>query len=82
MLSVEDKEFKYGDNQIAIDEVSITYVQSNDCTEEEGAQSITISARNNSAARFLNIKTESWSLDSIDELKDLIEDFKKRALLE
>ena len=48
---------KYQENEICIDDTSIDYVQSNDCTEEDGGtQSITISSRNNGISRFINIK--------------------------
>jgi len=71
----------YEDRQVAIDDCSVQYIQSSDCTEEEGAQSITISTRNNGIARFLNIKTgqEGWSISDIGELEKIIEDFKERC---
>ena len=80
LLPIEKMEYK--DSQVAIDDVSIDYVQSSDCTEEEGAQVITISTRNNGVARFLNIKTgeEGWSFCDIDELAKLINDFKQRSM--
>jgi hypothetical protein len=42
-------------------------------------QTLTVSARNNGVSRFLNLKTDNWSIDGIDELSEIIEDFKKRA---
>ena len=81
IYAIDDKEFDYKNNQIAIDDVSITYVQSADCTEDrDEVQTLTISSRNNGVARFINIKTENWSIDSASELVEIIEDFKKRAL--
>ena len=65
-----------------IDDISITYCQNEDCTQNmEDVQSITISSRNNGIARFINIKTESWSIDDPNALKEIIEDFCKRASL-
>ena len=76
------EDFKFEDGHIGIDDVSITYLQNSDCTEEdENVQSITISTRNNGIGRFINIKTENWSFDDINELEELIKDFKKRAEL-
>ena len=72
----------YGDYEIAIDDCSVTYVQTSDCTEEEGGvQTITISSRNNGIARFLNIKTgpEGWSISDSEELELIIKDFEKRC---
>lgn len=74
------EDFKFEDGHIGIDDVSITYLQNSDCTEEdENVQSITISTRNNGVGRFINIKTENWSFDDINELEELIKDFKQRA---
>lgn len=74
------EDFKFEDGHIGIDDVSITYLQNSDCTEEdENVQSITISTRNNGIGRFVNIKTENWSFDDINELEELIKDFKQRA---
>ena len=72
--------FKFEDNEVGIDDVSITYLQGSDCTEnEDDTQSITISCRNNGVARFLNIKTENWSLENAEEILALLKDFEKRA---
>ena len=74
------EDFKFEDGHIGIDDISITYLQNSDCTEEdENVQSITISTRNNGIGRFINIKTENWSFDDINELEELIKDFKQRA---
>ena len=82
ILAIDNNEFSYKSGQIGIDDVSIQYVQSNDCTEEEeGTQTITISTRNNSVNRFINIKTgeEGFSIDSLEELVEIINDFKNRS---
>ena len=79
--AIDSKEFNYKPQQIGIDDVSIQYVQAGDCTEsEDNVQTITISSRNNGVGRFLNIKTDGWSFDNIDELTEIINDFKQRAL--
>lgn len=74
------EDFKFEDNKVGIDDVSITYLQNSDCTEsEDNVQSITISCRNNGVARFLNIKTENWSLENTEEMLAILKDFEKRA---
>lgn len=80
IVPIEDKR-AYKDNIVAFDDVSVTYIQNNDnCAEsDEEVQTLTITTRNNGAARFLNIKTEDWSFEDADELIDIINDFKKRA---
>ena len=67
-------------NDIYVDDVSVTYCQSSDCTEdEEDVQTITISSRNNGMGRFINLKTENWSIDGIEELEKILKDFCNRA---
>ena len=73
---------EWNDETVVIDEVSIEYLQNTDCSGNDGneeVQALKITARNNGVERFLNIKTDSWSIDSADELKDIIEDFKHRS---
>ena len=68
------------DELIAVDDVCVKYMQNPDCTEtDDEPQVIEISTRNNGTHRFLNIKTENWSISNIDELVKIIKDFSKRA---
>lgn len=73
---------KWGDETVVIDDISIKYLQNSDSSGDDGdeeVQELTLTARNNGIARFLNIKTDSWSIDGVDELKAIIEDFKHRS---
>ena len=77
-----NKSGKWNDETVVINEVSIEYLQNTDCSGNDGnedVQALKITARNNGVERFLNIKTDSWSVDSADELKAIIEDFKHRS---
>lgn len=82
------EKIKFKDNEICVDDVSVTYSQNADNSgldkdgEDDLAQEIIISTRNNGLARYINIKTKSWSISNIDEIIQLLEDFKKRAFLE
>lgn len=68
---------------VYFDDVSVTYCQNEDCTQNmDEVQTLTISSRNNGIGRFINIKTESWSISDFDELKEVLEDFIKRAEIE
>jgi len=70
----------YTDGIVAVDDVIVKYIQSNDCTEDtDVVQELTISSRNNGCARFINIKTDNWSISDTEEISKIIEDFKKRA---
>ena len=73
---------EWNDETVVINEVSIEYLQNTDCSGNDGnedVQALKITARNNGVERFLNIKTDSWSIDGVDELKTIIEDFKHRS---
>ena len=73
---------KWEEGTVVIDEVSIEYLQNTDSSGDDGdeeVQELTLTARNNGIARFINIKTDSWSIDGVDELKAIIEDFKHRS---
>lgn len=71
------------DNQILLEEISCTYIQNPDCTEDrEGDfQSITLSSRDGGGGKFIHIKTNGWSIcgDNLEyDLIPLIKDFKHR----
>ena len=70
------------DNQVLLDEVTCKYVQNADCTENrDEIQEITISSRDGGGGKFINIKTESWSIDGDNfesEFLPLLKDFKNR----
>ena len=68
------------DNQVLLDEATISYVQNPDCTEDRDGdcQKLTISIRDNGLDKFLNIKTDNWSLDDAESLCDIIKDYCKR----
>lgn len=70
-------------DQILLDSISCTYIQEPDCTEDRDgeAQEITLSSRDGGGGKFINIKTNNWSIsgDKLEEdLIPLIKDFKKR----
>ena len=68
------------DDEVLVNQVTIKYVQNPDCTEDRDRdwQELIVSTRDNGVAKFLNIKTENWSIDNADSLKDVIEDFCRR----
>lgn len=68
------------DNQVLLDQISMTYVQNPDCTEDKDDdwQKLTISTRDNGIDKFLNIKSDNWSFDNVQSLADVINDFCKR----
>lgn len=84
IIPFENFYIQHNENKIYVDDVSITYGQLSDSSGEDGdelGQTLTVSSRNNGCARFINIKTNSWSFSDIEELEQIIKDFKRRALL-
>ena len=73
---------KEGKEQVLLDEITCKYIQEADCTEDKDEpQEIILSSRDGGGGKFINIKTESWSINGTnleDDLIPLIEDFKKR----
>ena len=68
------------DNEVYYDDVSVTYLQDGDCTEDrDEPQEIKFTTRNNGVARFVNIETKNWSLNDAEEFVEIFNDFCKRA---
>ena len=71
-----------GKDQVLLDEVTCKYVQNPDNTEDQDdCQEIIISSRDGGGGKYINFKTESWSItgDNLEEeLLPLFQDFKKR----
>ena len=62
-----------------MEKVVYLIVKNGDCTEDfDNIQTITISTRDNGVSKFLNIKTDNWSISDVDDLVALLEDAKKR----
>lgn len=71
-----------GKDQVLLEEVTCKYYQNGDNTENSDyVQEIVISSRDGGGGKYINFKTESWSItgDNFEEeLIPLFEDFKKR----
>ena len=72
------------DEEVLLEEISMTYYQNPDCTEDRDGdgQTIVITTRDGGGGKFLNIKTTGWSISDEKELDLLIKDFRKRAGIE
>ena len=70
------------EDQVLLAEITCKYWQNPDCTEDSEAdpQEIVISSRDNGVAKFINIKTDNWSINGNfeEDLIPLLEDFKHR----
>ncbi len=67
-------------NEVFLDEVTCTYIQEPDNTEDRDGdpQELTLSTRDGGGGKYLHIKTTGWSISDIDDLEVVINDFKKR----
>ena len=73
-------DFSRGENEIYVNDVSVTYCQDSDCTEDSyDVQTMVISSRNNGMNRFINMKTDNWSIDGVEEIEKILNDFCQRA---
>ena len=64
---------KEGKEQVLLDEITCKYIQEADCTEDKDIpQEITLSSRDGGGGKFINIKTESWSITGDDFEKEII----------
>lgn len=66
-----------GQDKVAVESVSITYWQ--DDPESEEPQAITLSTKDLGAGHFIGISTDKWEINDVNELTDLLNDFKRRA---
>lgn len=74
---------------VALSKMTIEYVQDLDCCQSEheypdGYQTLTVTTDDGGGGKFLRIYTGSagWSISNIDELVDLLNDFKRRLKCE
>lgn len=67
-------------NEVFLDEVTCTYIQEPDNTEDRDGdpQELTLSTRDGGGGKYIHIKTNGWSISEIDDLEFVINDFKKR----
>ena len=68
------------ENYVGISEMSITYVQNHYNKEDQKGdyQRLRIEARDGGGGFFLNLKTDSWSIDEPEDITEIVNDFKKR----
>jgi hypothetical protein len=63
-----------------VDNVRVTYLQEADCvSDKDEPQILRIYTENNGIARFIVLETERWAIDDIENLVEILNDFKTRA---
>ena len=85
IVAYENAKFDDKTPEIYFDTVKVEYVQNNDCTEtNDEVQTLYVETRNNGCARFISFSTDGkhyWSIDDVNELIKIFNDFKKKAEL-
>ena len=65
-----------------VEEMSIIYSQEEDaCDESNKFQELKIFTNDAGAGKYIVFQTERWALDNIEELVEILNDFKLRARL-
>ena len=71
------------DDQVLLDSITCTYIQNPDNTESRGndddCQELILSTRDGGGGKYINIKTNSWSINSQEEFLTILNDFKNRC---
>ena len=70
------------DNQVLLDSITCTYIQNPDNTESRGndvCQELILSTRDGGRGKYINIKTNSWSINSPKDFLTILNDFKNRC---
>lgn len=88
-MTIVDDNFPKDSECIALNKMTIEYVQDLDCCQSEDeypeeCQILTITTEDGGGGKFLRINTglAGWSISNIDELVDLLNDFKQRLKCE
>ncbi len=61
-----------------VEDVKVTYTQECDESSQDW-QSLKIFTSDNGAGKYIVFETKRWAIDSIDELIEILNDFKTRA---
>lgn len=72
------------DTQVLLDSITCTYIQNPDNTESRGndddvCQELILSTRDGGGGKYINIKTNSWSINSPEDFLTILNDFKNRC---
>jgi len=63
-----------------IEEVKVTYTQESDsCQSSDLGQQLEVFTEDAGNGKYMVFKTERWAIDSIDELVEILNDFKTKA---
>lgn len=67
------------DNEVMMDEIQVKYYQGPDnCSSEDDYQELILKTKDGGGGKYINLSTNEhgWSFDSIEDLVDIIKQFK------
>lgn len=75
---------EFSTESVALSKVTIEYTQDLDSCQLESevgecCQVLTIETDDAGGGKFMRFSTNSWSIDKLEDLVDVFEDFKKRS---
>ena len=81
ILVVEDERYNidFKDDVAVIDNVNIEYVNYDGNCNDDSSETLKIRTENNGIARYLVIETEKFSISSIEDFVEILNDFCNRA---
>ena len=89
-MNIIDNDFPIDPNDVALSKLTIVYKREFDCTQcesdypGEDGQTLTITTDDGGGGKFIRFNTgeSGWSIDNVDEMVTIINDFKKRLSCE
>ena len=79
-MEIKPKTYPEGE-EIVITQVKLTYTQESDTNSSEGYQDLNLQLEESNGGHYFVLSTERWAIDNIDELINVLKDFKERCKL-
>ena len=80
-MKIKNGEIKYRDDEVYC-KLSATYIQNSDTEdpiEPDGVQELTIYTEDSGGGTYYVIETQRWAVDNLEDLTEVLEDYKKRC---
>ena len=68
----------FAPEKVGVTEVTVTYCQDGDSNASNDFQRLEVKTEDAGGGSFFVIKTDRWAFDKIDDLINILNDFKKR----
>lgn len=78
-MEIKAKAYPEGE-EIVITQAKLTYTQESDTNSSEGHLDLNIQLEEAGGGYYYVLSTERWAINDVDELINVLEDFKKRTV--